>query len=801
MKKKFIALAMAAMCMAGSFNTVAFASRFADINDVPWPGAAQYIDEAASLGLMKGYNENGKFYCKARNNVTYIESVQLAYQIMKSAHPVYQASSAVIAKWTPVMQSAHIPSWAYECISFALENSILTANDIRFFVNANGSQNNARREDVGVIFGKALSKIYKVSATPVLNYNDRAYINASSVPYIELLYRLNLMVGDSANNFNPSAMINRAEMAVLSTKTFKELKGTNPSGPSIGNEQLVGTVTKISSSEITVKTSVSEKTVKLSPSAQVMYDGKDGRISDIKTGDTAIVIVINGTATFLNVYHGDGSYKEEITEGRITSISTTRISIEAGDKKSTYKFDRDYDEIPVKIDGSTRKDVDDLIDMIKDKKEIKVKLSVDKNGYVIKIDAETVDTKSLTGLITSLRSTSITLKNEGKEYKYDLIRDTDDITVTFDGKTSSYDKLKDMYDDDERIVAKVTLNSNKEVIKITAEKESSSNSSSVSGSIYSINDDEIRVRKSDGSKKTIKIDNDVDVTIDGKSSSLRSLIRRVDDDEEFNVRVYLDRNGRATKISASLAESKYMVSGTLESVDERYIKVETDRTLKTIRFATGCQFYIDGSWKSQSEFESQYRNGFIRHKKVVVTLDGAENAKRIEAETGHNNKVDETSGKITYLSSSRIEIELSNGREKEYDIYKRASIKIDGKSADMDDLRKLYRDEKEVHVELTLNSSDEVTRIEAGSVKTSTGYILNINTSGNEYKISISDSKDSKVGKTNTVRKSAIVIYDGDELEDGLKGLEAIVGQAVGRYKAELIKSGNEVVKIIAEKA
>ena len=45
MKKKFIALATAAMCMAGSVNT-AFASVFADINDVPWPGAAQYIDQA-----------------------------------------------------------------------------------------------------------------------------------------------------------------------------------------------------------------------------------------------------------------------------------------------------------------------------------------------------------------------------------------------------------------------------------------------------------------------------------------------------------------------------------------------------------------------------------------------------------------------------------------------------------------------------------------------------------------------------------------------------------------------------------
>ena len=63
MKKKIIALATAAMCMTGSINTV-FASTFADINDVPWPEAAKYIDEAASLGLMAGYTENGKKYVK-----------------------------------------------------------------------------------------------------------------------------------------------------------------------------------------------------------------------------------------------------------------------------------------------------------------------------------------------------------------------------------------------------------------------------------------------------------------------------------------------------------------------------------------------------------------------------------------------------------------------------------------------------------------------------------------------------------------------------------------------------------------
>ena len=50
MKKNFIALAMAAVCFAGTASVPAFAaSKFADINDVPWSGAEQYINQAADL--------------------------------------------------------------------------------------------------------------------------------------------------------------------------------------------------------------------------------------------------------------------------------------------------------------------------------------------------------------------------------------------------------------------------------------------------------------------------------------------------------------------------------------------------------------------------------------------------------------------------------------------------------------------------------------------------------------------------------------------------------------------------------
>ena len=88
---------------------------------------------------------------------------------------------------------------------------------------------------ISVIFGKALAKVYSLASNPTVSYADKDKVATTSVPYLELLNRLNIMVGDSNNNFNPKVNINRAEMSVLVTKAYNTLKGntnTNTNTPS-----------------------------------------------------------------------------------------------------------------------------------------------------------------------------------------------------------------------------------------------------------------------------------------------------------------------------------------------------------------------------------------------------------------------------------------------------------------------------------------------------------------------------------------------------------------------------------------
>ena len=796
MKKKIIALATAAMCMTGSINTV-FASTFADINDVPWPEAAKYIDEAASLGLMAGYTENGKKLCKARNNVTYNEAMQLVYQIMCSYNSANKASASVISKWTSTMKNANIPSWAYECVAYGLENSILSSNDLKIFMSSSTEQRNATREDVGVIFGKALSKVYTVNQSAALKYNDKNAITASSVPYLELLNRLNLMVGDANNNFNPKANINRAEMAVLSTKTYKELKGTgsggNTGGPVV-NEQIVGEVTKISDDSITVKTTAGEKTAKIDSKVSVIYEGDKGEVADINEGDSVIVVVNNGTATFITAYSSGTS--SNIKEGTITSISKTRITIENGSKKATYKFDDDYNDVTLKLDGKTSKDIDDLIKLVKDGKNIEAEITADKNGYVTKITAETVEKKALEGTVTGLTSSKITIKVDGKTYSYYLLDDTDDIEVKLDGKTVDFDDLKDEYDDDETLEVKLKLNSKKEVTEIKAEKGSSS--TSASGKLTKLSTKSITIKPSSGSSKTYDIKSGVKVTIDGSSSSISKLKDRFDDDKEYTVKLTLS-GGKVTKIAASLKDEdeESSTSGRVESIDEDRIKIkDSNGKYHTYTYSSkGCDFYVDGKIKGMSSVISSYGSG-NKNVKAYITLNGADRAEKVKIETnGSSSDTEKDEGTLVSISSKEIKIKLSDGDKVTHKLAKSCKVTIDGKSSSVSKLEDKVDDDEEFEVKLTFDDDDKVSKIKASSAKESvSGNLLSID----EDKVKIGEklSGGSYTGKVYYLAGSVTVIVDGDEMD-----LDEFIGKAPGRdYTVQLSRnSDGKVTKIVAK--
>ena len=764
MKKNFIALAMAAVCFAGTASVPAFAaSKFADINDVPWSGAEQYINQAADLGLMAGYTENGKLLCKARNNVTYCEAVQLMYSIMTANDTSQKVDSMTVSRWMQTMQNANIPSWAYEAVAYGLENSILTTNDISIFVR-NGKQGNARREDVGVIFGKALAKKYALTANPTLTYNDKDKVASTSVAYLELLNRLNLMVGDSSNNFNPKANINRAEMAVLSTKTYNKLKenGSTVVVPPVSTrEQFTGVVSKVdangSSADVTVTVDKKDKTIKVDSSTVILKNNEYVNASKISEGDTVVAVVENNKVTFLTILYStgkDNSTKDEI-KGDVKSITTKKISIEQNGKSTSYTLDKRYEDVVVKLDGSSS-DVDELIKLYKDGYTINAKITLDKSDYVTRIDA--TKSKPLTGEITSLSKTKITIEANKNEYSYNLPDDTDDIKVTLDGSSSTYSKLKSAVSDT-TCTATITLNSDNEVSKIVAKKKASSTSSTVSGELVSISKSTIKIKKSDDSKKTYDLDDDVTVTIDGSSSKLSTLISRVDDDKEYDVKLTISKNDKVTKIAATLSKGTSTAGTTGTLVDADYsdgIKIKSGSSTKWYEWATaGYEIKLNGSYSNIDKLLDKKKSATVT---VKLTLNGADRVTYVEATTKDGTKKDELEGQITSLSSSKITIKTDSGSKKTYTISDEVSVSVDGDIKSIKKLKNLM-DDNDYTAKLTLNSDDEVKRIVASSSMGSrTGKLVSID----KDKIKLT------VGSTTysyDISSGAKVKVDGDDME------------------------------------
>lgn len=208
-------LFLAAVMTAGSAVSAAAAETFADINDVPWGGAQAYINSVYANGLMVGdINKDGERVFRANDDISYNETVQLVYALSGK-----KTSAETINKWAEIMKYNNIPRWAYESTAYALETGIITRSNLSSFVNLDLTARSLTREDAAYIFGRFLKNMGVEASAGVKTFADETRISAVCAEYVDLLSSLDIMVGDENNNFNPNKTINRAEMAVIVTKT------------------------------------------------------------------------------------------------------------------------------------------------------------------------------------------------------------------------------------------------------------------------------------------------------------------------------------------------------------------------------------------------------------------------------------------------------------------------------------------------------------------------------------------------------------------------------------------------------
>lgn len=337
MNKKALAL-FAAVLTAGSSVCVSAAEIFSDINDVPWGGAQAYINSVYENGLMVGdVDENGKRVFRAKENISYNELVQLVYNLSGDT-----ADNDTINKWAEEMRKNNIPKWAYNSVSYALENGIITRTNISSFMNMDGSARSATREDTAYIFGRFLENEGVKASAAVKNFSDKNKISAVCAPYVDLLSSLDILVGDENNNFNPNNTVNRAETAVIATKTNNILKDreSDPVHEDKTGSDYSGYINNVTEDSFMLYAFDGESVIlDRAWDSQYYLDGE-------KTDTRAIYsLTSNGILVKADVYVNSDNVAMEIyctregIEGEVTGIGHKEGDYKRGSRKIPYSFD------------------------------------------------------------------------------------------------------------------------------------------------------------------------------------------------------------------------------------------------------------------------------------------------------------------------------------------------------------------------------------------------------------------------------------------------------------------------------
>ena len=759
--KQILTLATTASLLMGSISVPAYAATtFVDINTVTWSGFKPFLNQAAELGLMSGYEENGKRYCKPRNNVTYCEAVQLMYSIMK-AYTKQDVNDATVTKWKPVISAYNIPTWAYKATAYGLENSILTTAELN---KLQGGTKAANREDVGVIFGKAMDTVkgYDVKSGATLGYADRDAISATAVPYLELLYRVNLMVGDSDNKFNPKKNITRAEMAVLSVKSYNKL--VENKGTETNRKTATGTVTDcktMQNGDIFLTMTASGSSLSLfgvKGKVTAKYNGQTIALSDIKTGDTVKVTYEGQYMSSITVTYSKNGIKQT-TEKKyeLKDITDSKITVKDGSTEKKFYLD---DDVEIRLDGK-KSTVSKLSRALEDT-SYDVTLTLDKDEYVLKVVAVVNANNPTDGTVTDVEDDKITIKSGKKEYTYTL---ASDVEVTYNGNTMKFSKFQRNYDDSNFVVSlKLDKNNRVSEIKITSMEDD------YNGTLTFLNSK--RIEFTAGSKTyQYNLSDDVTVRIDGKKSSVSALRESYRDGKAYTISVDTNRDDEVTEI---LAVSKFSSNnkGKLSKISKRELTIVAKEKDYTYGLADDVDVTINGKNRDVSDLIDSYKDYSFN---VTLGFDKNGDVREITAEMadvkeGHLRDLVEDKRTIT-VTAAGLNIKM--------DLASSVTVKLGGESISLTKLNSeldyAYGD-SQIYVELGYNGSGEVKTITA-FWEDARGELVSVDRRADEIEVRINGSK-----KTFEISTRAEFVYklsaaaDADDYKRNLRYDEDLYG-------------------------
>lgn len=753
MKRK-MAMALAAVLVAGSLPVTASAATFTDINEVSW--ASSTIQAVSDKGLINGY-EDGTF--RAKNNVTYSEAMVMVYNLMSKTGNLKTSATNTLSIYQSVLNTYKIPTWSQSTVAYGLSAQILMAADLPKFTT-NGVSNPATRQDVAVMFGRALSEKYDIYAGTGVNYNDVWRISDEAMPYVDLLTRLGIVTGDDSGNFNPTANITRAEMAVMMNKTYDLLSNE------LAN---TGEITEIVNHDgdyydVDVKMDNGERNRLTLSDDNISVYNKDGSrelpISSLTKGDR-VSLVFDGlviTKIYLLDEEASAQAKYDVT-GYIYSLKESEVNFESENTGETSKYKLD-ENCTYYLDGKkvTRKDLQNTIDENSDKYAYAGLMTTTENEkvngtrqdvvYVTAMYVTIMDKYTHTGEVTDFSSSSVSYKMSGSNANKDA-KFASGCEFYIGDKKSDVDDLEKLADSGTTYI-KITVNKDGKATKIIMAEDKFQDTSTVNATyrVKGITDDYIRVSEggesveySFGSKSDVAFytwdgkrfnevdfdeaedfcDDDHEITIDGKEVSQDVYARIGFGDGKKVSSVYLaTESDKESAFGSSEASER---KGTVEYIKDGKLKFKTSST----EYSLLNEYNVNPKDKYDSDIENIYANNF----KYPLTIGGAQTSSLTvltrmancddvtlyaEVYVNDNNEITRidarltaAEGKLVEYDKGKKEFTLETPDGSQFKLYTVSNPKTDSDDYDAEDLETTgYRGSS---VELEFNNDGEISKI------------------------------------------------------------------------------------------
>lgn len=737
MKRK-MAMALAAVLVAGSLPVTASAATFTDINEVSW--ASSTIQAVSDKGLINGY-EDGTF--RAKNNVTYSEAMVMVYNLMSKTGNLKTSATNTLSIYQSVLNTYKIPTWSQSTVAYGLSAQILMAADLPKFTT-NGVSNPATRQDVAVMFGRALSEKYDIYAGTGVNYNDVWRISDEAMPYVDLLTRLGIVTGDDSGNFNPTANITRAEMAVMMNKTYDLLSNE------LAN---TGEITEIVNHDgdyydIDVKMDNGERNRLTLSDDNISVYNKDGSrelpISSLTKGDRVSLVFDGLVITKIYLLDEEASAQEKYDAvGYIYSLKDGYLNLESENTGETTKY-KINTNCTYYLDGkkTTESAIKDVIDDNSDKyvyaglyTETKNEKVDGKRQDVLYANAVYVTVKdeyTQTGEVTDFTSTTVYYKASGSNARKSADFASDCEFYIGDKKSSAKD-LEEMAESG-TVYVKVTVNSKGKATKIVmTEDKFTDNTASSTYTVKGFNKDRIIVSRG-GTSTTYEFGSTSDITFyiwEGKWNevSFKGAESFYDEDDledgqkpydTMYARMNFDKSGKITAIymvkdgdrenafgEAEETERK----GTVEYIKDGKLKFKTSSTEYTLQSKYDeDSLEIGGAPTSSLTVLTRMANCDDVTLYAEIKADGNNKITDIEARlTAAEGKMIEYNGKDTSDSDKKNTLTLETSDGSQFKLKTVSNPKTDSDDYDAEDLQTTgYRGSS---VELEFNNDGEISKI------------------------------------------------------------------------------------------